>query len=162
MESTHENQDARMAYIYETTKIYTRYLYPTDYSVSQEDILHSAWLRALPHLSEEMADAEWLAYIYRTIKSVIVDVQRRVAKRPVEPLYESLPSQHSVENQAIAAVTLQRLLDSNELAIVVKVAHFAGWTTAEVAAVLYLNESSLRVKVHKWRKKNQGLIEAHM
>jgi RNA polymerase sigma-70 factor (ECF subfamily) len=122
-----------------------------------EDVAAQVFLRALESLpGYRWTGVPFQAWIFRIAHNLLVDSLRRRARRPSEPLDESLPDgarQADPEGWLVEKVTRELLLDAVEELTelqrqVISLKFAAGLSNAEVAVILGRTEGAVKALQH--------------
>jgi DNA-directed RNA polymerase specialized sigma24 family protein len=135
---------------------YARRVCPKDPAVDAEDVLQMAYLRAMPHLAALPDEEARRKYFNVAIRSVAIDEQRRMGRRPVTvQLHDNRPGGNA-EDEALARVELAAVLRRVPPALLL---HVCGWAMAEIAPTLGENLHTLAVRTNRWRQAHRQAQE---
>jgi RNA polymerase sigma-70 factor, ECF subfamily len=123
-----------------------------DVSAAQ-DAVQDAFLR-LWRCRESLADTNLEAYLYRALLSCARDANRR--NPPTVPLDEKLPWRESPDTGLLVRDALAQLPDEQREAIIL--AHYEGWTQAEIAQMLQIPAGTVASRLHHAIKKLRVLL----
>jgi DNA-directed RNA polymerase specialized sigma24 family protein len=133
---------------------YARRVCPKDPAIDADDILQMAWLRAGPHLAALPDDEARRKYLNVAIRTVAIDYQRRMGRRPVSVQLVDRHIGGDAEDEALALVSLAATLATVPPALLL----FAlGWLWEEIAAATGANKRTLMVRAHRWRSAQGGM-----
>jgi DNA-directed RNA polymerase specialized sigma24 family protein len=133
---------------------YARRVCPRDPALDAQDILQSAWLRAFAHLAALPDDEARRKYLNVAIRTVAIDHQRRMARRPI-PV--QLFDQHiggDAEEEAIALAELATVLPTVPPALIL---YALGYEWGEIAALLGVPLITTKTRAHRWRRAQEEL-----
>lgn len=132
---------------------YARRVCPKDPALDAQDILQSAWLRAFAHLAALPDDEARRKYLNRTIRTVAIDHQRGMSRRPVAaPLYDEHVG-GDAEDEALTRAELATVLTSVPPALLL---YALGWMWEEIAAALGVPMITTKTRAHRWRRAHAG------
>jgi DNA-directed RNA polymerase specialized sigma24 family protein len=133
---------------------YARRVCPKDPAIDEEDVLQMAWLRAGPHLAALPDDEARRKYLNVVIRTVAIDYQRRMGRRPIyAPLHDYYMGGNA-EDEALALVELAATLATVPPALLLNA---LGWLWEEIAAATGANKRTLMVRAHRWRSAQGGM-----
>ena len=129
-----------------------------------KDAVQETFIRVFRHLDQYREDGEFLAWLYRIAVNVCRDCERkRRWRRLFSPIEDAAPiAANERFDQALAARdqltrAIERLPRKERLAIILR--DVQELSTGEVAAILGLKETSLKVSISKARAKLRRFME---
>jgi RNA polymerase sigma-70 factor (ECF subfamily) len=128
--------------------------------VAQETLIR-AW-RALPRFRGEAALSTWL---HRITVNTAWTLRKRSARHQAQPLEDDVPAGgigperagELAETREMLRGAIARLSDGQRAALVLRDVY--GWTTAETAHELGITETTVKVRLHRARKRLAVLLE---
>jgi RNA polymerase sigma-70 factor (ECF subfamily) len=123
-----------------------------------EDVAQEAFVRLLGSRGADLPEDERRAYLYRIARNLVRDAARRRAReRAVAPETAgdvAVPPPEPMGRRAAAALAGLRERDRQLLWL----AHAEGWKHADVAAALGIAAGSVKVLLHRARKRFRDLM----
>jgi len=128
--------------------------------VAQEALIR-AW-RALPRFRGDAAFSTWL---HRITVNTAWTLRKRSARHETQPLDRDLPAEgpgperagELAETREALKRAIGRLSDGQRAVLVLRDVH--GWTTAETAHELGITETTVKVRLHRARRRLAALLE---
>lgn len=123
-----------------------------DPALDLDDLMQTAWLRALPHLPAIPTDQERAHYLIRVVKRLNIDVWRKQHRRARAPLDANLASNEDVESLVLTSLAAERAIKvAPEAAVLLGL----GWSLGEVAARSGKHPVTVKTALWRWRQRHR-------
>ena len=109
-----------------------------------EDIAQETFLRAMGHQDtlSSLTDGQQKTWLYTTARRLVIDQQRRKALKPA-------PEEEPIFQDDLTRLEVVQLLDRlpPDSAQILRMRHFAGMNSTEIAKVLDMNPATVRTRL---------------
>lgn len=122
---------------------------------SGEDIAQETFLRAMRHMDtlSALTEGQQKTWLYTTARRLVIDQQRRKALEPP-------PEEEPIFQDDLTRLEVVQLLDHlpPDCAQILRMRHFAGMNSTEIARVLQMNPGTVRTKLRSAIQRLQQII----